>query len=97
MRWLAVGLGVAMLWGSLANANAQVTKTITMRDACDPVSFNAALGTGACVPGQHGNTLFTDFLGELQTIVEVTPNETVQLTVSTAASEGTPATNERCR
>jgi hypothetical protein len=67
MRWLAVGLGVAMLWGSLAKANAQVTKTITMRDACDPVSFNAALGTGACVPGQHGNTLFTDFLGELQT------------------------------
>jgi hypothetical protein len=38
MRRLAVGLGVAMLWGSLANANAQATKTITMRDACDPTT-----------------------------------------------------------
>jgi hypothetical protein len=67
MRWLAVGLGVAMLWGSLANANAQTTKTITMRDACDPDSFNAVVGPGTCIPGQHGNTLFTDFVGELTT------------------------------
>jgi len=67
MRWLAVGLGVAMLWGSLANANAQSTKTITMRDACDPDSFNAVVGPGTCIPGQHGNTLFTDFVGELTT------------------------------
>ena len=68
MRWLAVGLGVAMLWGSLANnASAQTTKTITMRDACDPDSFNAVVGPGTCIPGQHGNTLFTDFVGELTT------------------------------
>jgi hypothetical protein len=67
MRWLAVGLGVAMLWGSLANANAQATKTITMRDACDPTTFNAVLGPGVCMPGHHGNTLFPDFIGELQT------------------------------
>ena len=66
MRWLAVGLGVAMLWGSLATANAQATKTITMRDACDPTTFNAVLGSGVCMPGHHGNTLFPDFIGELQ-------------------------------
>jgi hypothetical protein len=38
-----------------------------MRDACDPDSFNAAVGPGTCVAGQHGTTLFSDFIGELQT------------------------------
>jgi hypothetical protein len=37
-----------------------------MRDACDPASFNAAVGPGTCVSGNHGNTLFSDFIGELQ-------------------------------
>jgi hypothetical protein len=66
MRWLAVGIGLAMLWGSFAIANAQTTKTITMRDACDPTTFNIAVGPGTCIPGHHGNTLFPDFIGELQ-------------------------------
>ena len=65
MRWIAVGIGVAMLLGSLANA--QDTKTITMRDACDPDSFNAVVGPGTCVAGNHGTTLFSDFIGELTT------------------------------
>jgi hypothetical protein len=65
MRWFTMGIGVALLFACLANA--QTSKIITMRDACDPASFNAALGPGHCVPGQHGNTLFTDFIGELQT------------------------------
>jgi hypothetical protein len=56
-----------MLLGSLANANAQTTKTITMRDACDPASFNAVVGPGTCVSGHHGTTLFSDFIGELRT------------------------------
>jgi hypothetical protein len=37
-----------------------------MRDACDPDSFNAVIGPGTCTPGHDGNTLFGDFLGELQ-------------------------------
>jgi hypothetical protein len=65
MRWFTMGIGGALLFACLATA--QTTKIITMRDACDPASFNAALGPGHCTPGQHGNTLFTDFLGELQT------------------------------
>ena len=65
MRWLTTGIGVALLSACLVNA--QTTQTITMRDACDPESFNAALGSGHCIAGQHGNTLFTDFIGELQT------------------------------
>ena len=65
MRWFTIGMGVALLFACLANA--QTPKIITMRDACDPVSFDAALGSGHCLPGQHGNTLFSDFIGELQT------------------------------
>ena len=65
MKWLALGIGVVLLTGCLASA--QKTKTITMRDACDPDSFNASVGPGTCVAGQHGNTLFSDFIGELQT------------------------------
>ena len=67
MRLLTLEIGVAMLSACLAIAKAQTTKTITMRDACDPATFNAALGPGHCIAGHHGNTLFTDFLGELQT------------------------------
>jgi len=66
MKWLAMGIGVTMLWGSFAIANAQTTQTITMRDACDPTTFNIAVGPGTCMPGHHGNTLFPDFIGELQ-------------------------------
>ncbi len=64
MKWIAVGIGAAVLLGSLANA--QTTKTIIMRDACDPDSFNATVGPGTCVAGQHGTTLFGDFIAELQ-------------------------------
>jgi hypothetical protein len=67
MRCILAGICVGILLGSVPNANAQTTKTITMRDACDPDSFNAALGPGHCIAGHHGNTLFGDFLGELQT------------------------------
>src|SRR6516164_1689081 len=63
MRWLSLGIGVALLWGGIANARS----IITMRDACDPDGFNAAVGPGTCVAGQHGTTLFSDFIGELQT------------------------------
>ena len=66
MRSLAVGICVGILLGSLTYANAQTTKTIIMRDACDPASFNAVVGPGTCVSGNHGNTLFSDFIGELQ-------------------------------
>ena len=67
MKRLAAGICLAILFSIVPNANAQTTKTIIMRDACDPDSFNAALGPGHCVAGHHGNTLFSDFLGELQT------------------------------
>jgi plastocyanin len=64
MKLLAMCLGVACVLTALTFA--QSTKTITMRDACDPDSFNAAVGPGTCVAGAHGTTLFPDFIAELQ-------------------------------
>lgn len=68
---LAVAIGVALLFGCLAQGNAQTQEkkntTIKMWDACDPDSFNAAFGAGTCIPGHHGMTFLDDFLGELQT------------------------------
>jgi plastocyanin len=40
--------------------------TIRIWDACDPESFNAAVGPGTCLPGHHGQTDFHDFFSELQ-------------------------------
>jgi hypothetical protein len=64
---LAAGICVGILLGAFTYANAQATNTITMWDACDPDSFNAVVGPGTCVAGHHGQTLFGDFIGELQT------------------------------
>src|SRR5215813_364035 len=41
------------------------TKTVRIWDACDPDTFNAAVGPGTCVPGHHGQTKFQDFFAEL--------------------------------
>lgn len=54
----------AMLLSCVAISDAQ-TKVITMWDACDPDSFNAAIGPGTCISGNHGKTLFGDFIAEL--------------------------------
>lgn len=66
MRIFSAGMCLGILLGSLTLANAQTTKTITIRDACDPASFNAAVAPGTCVAGHHGQTLFGDFIGELR-------------------------------
>jgi len=64
MKWLVLGISAALLCTSLTYA--QSAATITMRDACDPDSFNATVGPGTCVAGAHGTTLFPDFIAELQ-------------------------------
>jgi hypothetical protein len=40
--------------------------TIGIHDACDPGTFTANVGPGACKPGQHGTTKFKLFIAELQ-------------------------------
>src|SRR5579859_41622 len=41
------------------------TKTVRIWDACDPDTFNAAVGPGTCIPGHHGQMKFQDFFAEL--------------------------------
>jgi plastocyanin len=75
MKKLAAVIGAALILSCVGNGNAQTarphdeggTKTIIMRDACDPDSFNAGIGPGTCLPGDHGQTLLGDFVAEMQT------------------------------
>ena len=68
-RYLHVSLGMALAIGALFLFStvvvAQNTATVIMRDACDPDTFNAKLGPGHCIAGQHGTTLFGLFIAEL--------------------------------
>ena len=70
MKWLAICMGTAILISPLpgvAQSNtAPQTKTVRMWDACDPVSFDAAVTPGTCLAGHHGQTKFLDFINELQ-------------------------------
>jgi plastocyanin len=75
INWFALCMGATLLMFSLpgiaqsqsggGGAEAQ-TKTVRIWDACDPETFNAAVGPGTCEAGHHGQTKFQDFFGELQ-------------------------------
>jgi len=49
--------------GSLAALVAGVEHTVSLFDACDPETFNAALGAGTCI--RSGGMRFENFLAEL--------------------------------
>jgi plastocyanin len=57
---LALGLSLALPLGGLASG----TQVVELRDDCEPASFNAVLGPGACVGS--GTTTFSEFIAELQ-------------------------------
>jgi hypothetical protein len=60
----ALAVGALVLFAVVAVAQGNPA-TITIRDACDPATFNAAIGPGTCVAGDHGTTTFGLFIGEL--------------------------------
>ena len=78
MNWLAISIGATLLIcpsqgvaqsktaQNSDTGNAPQTKTVRIWDACDPASFDAAVGPGTCKPGHHGQTNFQDFFAELQ-------------------------------
>jgi plastocyanin len=53
---------VLLVYAVLA-APAAGAPTVKMRDACDPATFNAVLGAGACIDG--GNATFDAFIDRL--------------------------------
>src|SRR5215469_12304774 len=62
---IALAIDAFILFTGVVGAQSH-TITILMRDACDPDTFNAAVGPNTCVAGQHGTTPFPLFIAELQ-------------------------------
>jgi plastocyanin len=59
-------LGFAAVLALVLTTGASAVSTnrqVVMRDACDPETFNAVLGPGACV--KDGDTTFSTFVGQL--------------------------------
>jgi plastocyanin len=60
----AAGSGIAALLAcAVLAAPAAGAPMVKMRDACDPATFNAVLGAGACIDG--GNVTFDAFIERL--------------------------------
>ena len=57
---LIVSIGVVMLGTAIATAVVGIHK-VRIADKCDPATFNAALGEGACVAG-GGNVTVSEFI-----------------------------------
>jgi hypothetical protein len=69
LRNCALVLMVIVLAAGFAAASDRGGKNnlrVDIRDACDPATFDAAVGPGACLPGHSGGRVtFEDFLAEL--------------------------------
>jgi hypothetical protein len=63
MVWAAVA-ALALLSLTAGAGAVQGDKKIRMYDDCEPTSFNAVLGAGACVG--NGHTTFDEFIAELE-------------------------------
>ena len=53
------------LQGTAIADDGGMTRTVRIEDRCEPTSFNAAIGAGTCVPNEHGDVTFGEFLEEL--------------------------------
>ena len=66
--WLALAT-MAMLSLTTPAGAVQGDKKIRLLDDCEPVSFNAVLGDGACIG--NGHTTFAEFIEELEETQDV--------------------------
>jgi plastocyanin len=60
---LAAGLLVAPIFERTVAAGAPLQRIVSMHDACDAESFNAAVGPGTCL--RNGGVQFDDFIGQI--------------------------------
>ena len=65
--WLALAAMAAL--SLTTHAAVQGDKKIRLLDDCEPVSFNAVLGDGACIG--NGHTTFEEFIAELEATQDV--------------------------
>jgi plastocyanin len=63
----SLAAAAALSLGAATGASAAGHRVIKVDDACDPASFNAVLGDGACVRDNSGPTVgFESFIAKLQ-------------------------------
>src|SRR5712691_11848741 len=62
MTGMVVALGLSLFAVSNAFPDEERHR-VTIRDDCDPASFNAAVGPGTCI--RQGSTTFGDFIADL--------------------------------
>lgn len=60
----ALVVGAPFVFSVVTVAQTEIV-SIGIRDACDPKTFNAAVGPGTCIGGRHGTTKFEFFIQEL--------------------------------
>jgi plastocyanin len=63
LRLSVLAAGAAVIILALPGVALADPSRIVARDDCDPTTFNAAIGPGACVG--EGGTTFADFIGQL--------------------------------
>ena len=66
--WMALAVAITLSLTTRAGA-VQGDKKIRLLDDCEPVSFNAVLGDGACIG--NGHTTFEEFIAELEATQDV--------------------------
>lgn len=65
---------------------------VSVQDQCDPATFNAALGSGACA--KQGNTTFSAFNNELNTTQQVAAWRFVPAAFTIRVGQSITATND---
>ncbi|HSU12776.1 hypothetical protein [Longimicrobium sp.] len=88
MRRFILSLAPALVLAAACSDSSGTPGTISLRDDCDPASFNAALGAGTCLHSTTtAGTTLTSFNAELQASGKVAAWRIVPPTLT--VSEGT--------
>lgn len=97
MRTFVPRIVIALTAGFLAGCGSDVTTPIadarvSVQDQCDPASFNAALGSGACA--KQGNMTFAAFNNELNATHQVAAWRFVPSAFTIRVGQSITATND---
>jgi plastocyanin len=89
----SIGLAVAAAAFAACSDSTDVKTThVSMQDQCDPASFNAALGAGAC--SRQGAVTFAQFNNELNATQQVATWRYVPPNITVRVGQSITATND---
>lgn len=81
-----------VLFAACDDTTGLASNQVSIRDECDPASFNAALGAGTCV--RQGNMTFAQFNTELQARQDVAAWRFVPATLTIGVGQSIEAIND---